>query len=281
MRYSKHMNYSEWASEYLTKQTLHLHKQPVTVWQASYVKDRPNMLLVHGITGDHYGLVPLVEELSKTYNCLIVELPGHGTTAPVKLFNAGTLQKWFRDIHDVIERDIRPIDVVCAHSFGCTAVVGESNYERRTKTILLNPVPHPSKLYAEYARVIMKFAAFWAAFYNLRAFIFLRSMTLAKVNSWDSRRRISWVSRYSRPSYRQIIYQAGLVDIILDETAYKYVKDRIDLVICGLDDTTASQCDSLELEDVFGTSPIQFLRGGHLLPIESPRRVADLIRRVV
>jgi hypothetical protein len=48
-----------------------------------------------------------------------------------------------------------------------------------------------------------------------------------------------------------------------------------------MDDTTADQRDSLELGEVFGTSPVLFLKGGHLLPIESPRRVADLIRLAV
>ncbi|MNY74968.1 hypothetical protein D3C86_2141260 [compost metagenome] len=53
------------------------------------------------------------------------------------------------------------------------------------------------------------------------------------------------------------------------------------LVVCGLDDTTASQRDSLELENVFGNSPLHFLKGGHLLPIESPERVAALIKLAV
>ncbi|MFI5212758.1 MAG: hypothetical protein ACHQTE_02245, partial [Candidatus Saccharimonadales bacterium] len=171
--------------------------------------------------------------------------------------------------------------VVCAHSFGCSAVVGEKQFRRHTKTILLNPVPHPSSMYAQYARLVMRFAGFWAIFYNLRAFIFLRSVTLSKINSWESRRRIGWVAKYSRPTYRQVVYQAGLVDIILDTKSYSHVHNSIDLVVCGIDDTTAEQRDSLELGSVFGTSPIKFLRGGHLVPIESPARVAELIKQVV
>jgi hypothetical protein len=127
----------------------------------------------------------------------------------------------------------------------------------------------------------MRYAGFWGLFYNLRLFIFLRSITLVKANTWAARKNVGWVSKYSRPTYRQVIYQAGLVDIILDKKAYGYVKDRIDLIVCGLEDTTADQRDSLELEKVFGTSPVLFLKGGHLLPIESPERVADLIRLAV
>jgi pimeloyl-ACP methyl ester carboxylesterase len=275
------MNYTAWASENLTKKSLRLRNKHVSIWEAPFAENRSTMLLVHGITGDRYGLVPLVEELSKNYNCLIVELPGHGASDQIKLADASMLQKWFSDVHAHIEKEIRKIDIVCAHSFGCTAVVGESNRGGHAKTILLNPVPQPSGLYAEYAQLIMRFAGFWAVFYNMRAFVFLRSVALAKGNNWEARKNIGWVSRYSRPTYRQVIYQAGLVDIILDKTAYSYVKDHIDLVICGLEDTTASQRDSLELESVFGNSPVLFLRGGHLLPIESPERVAAMIRLVV
>ena len=276
------MNYTSWAAENLSKQTLTLRHRNVTLWRTTYVDGLPTILFVHGITGDHYGLVPLIEELSKTHNCLILELPGHGTSTEINLQQASVLQKWFTDIKALIEKEVTPIDVVCAHSFGCTAVVGQSNhYHRSTKTILLNPVPHPSGVYAEYARIIMRSARFWAIFYNVRAFVFLRSVTLSKANSWDAHKRIGWVSRYSRPTYRQVVYQARLVDIILDPHAYSYVKDKIDLIICGLDDTTAHQRDTLEMESIFGKSPVFFLRGGHLLPIETPDRVAALIRQIV
>jgi pimeloyl-ACP methyl ester carboxylesterase len=158
------MNYSEWAAEHLTKKILHLRSKRVVVWQASHASGRSTMLLVHGITGDHSGLVPLVSELSKTYNCLILELPGHGSTDKIRLSNAGMLQKWFRDAQALIEKEIGHVDIVCAHSFGCSAVVGHGSHAYRKKTILLNPVPHPSGVYAEYARDIMRFAGFWALF---------------------------------------------------------------------------------------------------------------------
>jgi pimeloyl-ACP methyl ester carboxylesterase len=276
------MNYSLWAQEHLTKISILLRNKRVALWQAPSIDGRPTMLLVHGITGDHFGLVPLVSELTKTYNCIIVELPGHGGTTQVRLRSAIELQHWFNDLYAKIEEEIALIDIVCAHSFGCTAVVGENRYAHtKTKTVLLNPVPHPSSLYAQYARLIMQFARFWAFFYNWRIFVFARSATLAKVNSWESRQRIGWVSKYSRPNYRQVVFQAGLVDIILDTTSYSHVKDKIELVVCGIEDTTAEQRDSLELAVVFGVSPVEFLRGGHLLPIESPARVAELIQRFV
>lgn len=273
------MNYTDWSDKNLKKQSVNVRKREVAVWQSPVISGRETILLVHGISGDHYGLVPLVYELSKDYNCLIVDLAGHGASQELLFKNARDLQEWFIEAHDVISQQIVPIDIVCAHSFGCSAVVGESNAKRSTKTILLNPVPHPSGVYRQYARLVVRFSGFWALFYNLRLFIFLRSLTLAKVNTREAHKRVGWVSKYSRPTYRQIIYQAKLVDIILDTTAYSHVNDAIDLIICGLDDTLADQRDCLELATIFGNSPVAFLRGGHLLPIESPERVAHLIRK--
>jgi pimeloyl-ACP methyl ester carboxylesterase len=275
------MNYNDWIAKNMTKRSVTVRDCQVAVWQSPLLTDRPTMLLVHGITGDHFGLVPLAYELSKDYNCLVIELAGHGASEELKFEDADDLQAWFVEAHDEINRQIATIDSVCAHSFGCMAVVGKSNAARTTKTVLLNPVPHPSGIYRQYAHMIVGFSSFWALFYNLRVFVFLRGLTLAKVNTREARKRVGWVSKYSRPSYRQVIYQAKLVDIILDTTAYADVKDKMSLIVCGLEDTLADQRDSLELEAVFGNSQVMYLRGGHLLPIESPERVAQLLRKVL
>lgn len=273
------INYKKWTDANLTQSTLRIRDAAVGLWRTDHDVARPTILLVHGITGDRFGLVPLIEVLSRDYNCLLLELPGHGSSDRIALRNSHDLQVWFNEAYVIIERDISPIAVVAAHSFGCTAVIG--GLARTAKTVLLNPVPYPSALYVQYARLIMSYSTFWGVFYNVRLFIWLRSRTLAKVPGREASRRIRFVSRYSRPRYRQVVYQSGLVDIILDEASYGYVRDNIDLVVCGLEDTTAKQRDSLELSAVFGASPLELLRGGHLLPIESPERVAHLISRVV
>jgi hypothetical protein len=106
-------------------------------------------------------------------------------------------------------------------------------------------------------------------------------MTLAKVRTREAMRRVRWVGWNSRATYSQIVFQSRLVDIILDAGAYKHAREGIALVICGMFDTTAFERDSLDMEEVFGDTRVVFLRGGHLLPIESPGRVASLIREAV
>ncbi|MDB5178030.1 MAG: Acetoin dehydrogenase subunit dihydrolipoyllysine-residue acetyltransferase, partial [Candidatus Saccharibacteria bacterium] len=193
------------------------------------------------------------------------------------LHYAHDFQVWFDNTYEALTGGFSKIDWVVAHSFGCTAVLRS----KHAKIILLCPVPSPSKLYRQYAWIIMRLAPFWAFFYSWKIFVWMRGAALRKVRTSEARLRIRWAGFQSHATYTQIIYQARLVNIILDQTAYDDVSDQIKLVIVGLEDTTAKQRDSAELGTVFKHTTIEFLRGGHLLPIESPDRTARQIKRVL
>jgi len=271
------MNYGAWIKNHLSQVTIENDNRSVSLW-CSEPSDKPLLLLVHGISGDHVGLVPLAAELSKNYRLAMLDLPGHGSSDQLAIPDAKTLQAWFDGIVDKIEAELGAVTAVCAHSFGCSAVISAKMLAKK-KVILLNPVPAPSGMYSTYSRMIMDSAHFWAHIYNWPPFVLLRGMTLAKVPSREALRRVRWTGLHSRPSFEQIVYQAGLVDMILDGSAYRHAKDgKVALVICGMYDTTARQRDTLDMEAVFGPTKTVFLKGGHLVPIESPDRVAHLIR---
>lgn len=271
------MDYGAWIKTHLKQVTLENDNRLVSLW-CGKPNDKPLLLLVHGISGDHVGLVPLAVELSKNYRIVMLDLPGHGRSDQLPIPDAKTLQDWFDGIIEKIEKELGDITAICAHSFGCSAVMSDRMLAKK-KVILLNPVPTPSGMYASYSRMIMDSAHFWAHVYNWPPFILLRGMTLAKVPSREALRRVRWTGLHSRPSFEQIVFQAGLVDMILDGSAYRHAASgKVALVVCGLYDTTARQRDTLDMETVFGTTKAVFLKGGHLVPIESPDRVAHLIR---
>lgn len=272
------MDYQAWSKKHLKRVSLRQLGKTTSVW-CTEESDKPLLVLVHGITGDYSGLVPLAAELAGRYRLAIVDLPGHGKSSVIRLPDASSLQRWFDAVLEKIEKEIGKPEYIVAHSFGCAAVIGAETL-RRHKVILLNPVPTPSEMYSRYARVIMRSASFWAYVYNWRFLIYLRGTALIKNHARDAKKRVYWVGRQSRPSYSQTIFQAGLVDLILDESAYRNVHDgRVKLVVCGMFDTTAKQRDSLDMREVFGDTDIVFLRGGHLLPIEDPARVAAVLLR--
>lgn len=271
------MNYMTWQKAELTERRYRGPHQTTSVWCTDGV-GKPLVVLVHGISGDHAGLVPLAAELSKTYRVAIVELPGHGGSGMIRHPSAMKFQRWFRDVLELIEKDLGHAVFVVAHSFGCSVVL-DDHILRTKKVVLLNPVPAPSDMYARYSQLVVRSSHFLAHIYNWRLFILMRSVVLTKVSDKEARRRVRWVGWNSRPKARQIVYQAKLVDMILDETVYgRLPKDAVSLVICAFGDTTARQRDTLHMEDVFGKVPAIFLEGGHLLPIESPGRVAYAIR---
>lgn len=274
------MDYAAWTNKRLARLEL-MHDAHVTSVWCTEPNGKPLLVLVHGISGDHIGMVPLAHELAKHYRVAIIEMPGHGKSDSIPLPNAQALQRWFDSAMVALEEKMGTVAAVCAHSFGCSAVLSGQTVERR-KIILLNPVPTPSGMYVTYSRMIMNSAHLWAHVYNFRLFVMLRSLTLTKLRTREAKRRVRWVGWRSKPSFEQIVFQAGLVDMILDGSAYRHAGNGgVSLVVCGLYDTTARQRDSLDMEGVFGGAHVVFLRGGHLLPIESPDRVARLIRDTV
>jgi pimeloyl-ACP methyl ester carboxylesterase len=272
------MDYTAWSKEHLEQHVVRLaDNSQVSLWGTA-PSEKPLLVFVHGIGGDRAGLVPLAAELEPFFRIALVELPGHGGSSRVPLPDVSALQGWFQAVLARIEEDIAPVAAICAHSFGCSAVLGKEVLARK-KVILMNPVPTPSGMYATYARAIMDSAYFWAHIYNWRPLALLRGRVLMKIRTHDAIRRVHWVSRWSVATPDQVVYQAGLVDIILDKAAYRGIGgESVALVICGMFDTTAHERDSLDMEAVFGGSRTVFLRGGHLLPIEAPVRVASLVR---
>ena len=274
------MDYGAWVDDHLTQVVIAHDRHKVSVW-CTEPSDKPLIVLVHGISGDHMGLVPLAVELASQYRIALIDLPGHGKSDALPLPNAATLQEWFDEILHKVEKEVGSADTVIAHSFGCSAVLSQKVLTEH-KVILLNPVPTPSTMYASYARVIMDSAHFWAHIYNWPPFVLLRGMTLTKITTREAFRRVRWTGLNSRPTFEQTIFQASLVDMILDGSAYKHTgKGHVNLIVCGMYDTTARQRDTLDMEAVFGPSRVVFLRGGHLVPIEMPDRVATLIREVM
>lgn len=268
------MDYLEWAEQNLALERLSIGGKTTAVWHTKPNPARSNIVFVHGISGDRHGLVPLLARLADTYNCILVELPGHGSSDFLPLRSSRDLQEWWRQATQQIEQRYGSIVVMVAHSFGCLAFSRAIDCQK----IMINPVPEPAEQYARYARVMRRLAPFIGLIYNLRWFVWLRSAVLIKNRTLESRRNVRWVSKLSKPSFQQFIYQSRLTAMLSDSFGVPRSYSDINLVIVGISDTSARQRDTLDFRKVFGPdSELLFLRGGHLLPIEDPARVSEVI----
>lgn len=271
------MNYQSWSQTALRKITITTGTTDTAVWCDQSSK-KPLVVLVHGLSGDHYGLVPLAYELSDIYRIAIVELPGHGDSDSIPLSDAASLEIWFETVLSQIVEDMGRPAFICTHSFASLAVLSK-NILSAYPTVLLNPVPTPSRTYIWYAKLMMHTARLWAQLYNWHPLVYMRGLIVTRVFEKDARTRVHWVGYRSKINYRQAVYQSRLITMALDNSVYAHAADgQVRLVICGTLDVIPLQRDVASMRSVFGSTKIEFVRGGHIMPIESPRQVAAIIK---
>lgn len=270
--------YDTWIDTQLTAGNVEYRKKNIRIWTTEDT-DKPIAVLVHGISGDHNGLVPLAVELAKTYRIVLVDMPGHGQSDAVRLGSVGALDGWCASLLSDIETTKGPISLVVAHSFGCMAML-DDDILHRYNVVFLNPAPTLTAMYRRYETFIRRTVTMWSFCYNWRPFVYMRGRSLRMIHTPDAKWRVRWVGRRSRANKAQIVYQGNLSRLALNHTTFAHVRDTVALVVCGMSDTTATQRDSVDMMHVFGSTPVLFLRGGHLLPIEAPARVAEVIVRM-
>ncbi len=271
------MDYQKWGETALQKITLRHGTSTTAVW-CDAPSSKPVAIFIHGLSGDHFGLVPLAYELSGHYQIAIVELPGHGDSDQIPLPDVASLQRWFMATLDSIIQQIGEPALICTHSFASLAVLNEKILAKYS-TILLNPVPIPSQSYIRYAKCVMWSSWVWAYWYSWRISVYIRGRIVTRIHTDAAQERVNWVGRHARTTYRQAIYQARLIDMALDVSAYQYASDgQVTLVVCGKNDMIPAEYTQQSMRTIFGSTTMIFVEGGHILPIESPSVVAQIIK---
>ena len=82
-------------------------------------ESRQTVLLVHGVGGNYFGLVPLAYEMKDKFNVVMVDLPSHGDSQDIGGDILGNLRRWSESLVEVLRDYDLDIDYVIAHSFGC------------------------------------------------------------------------------------------------------------------------------------------------------------------
>ncbi len=271
--------YCDWERANLTHRSLKLHRGHIGVWATEFTSRKPTAVLVHGVNGDHHGLVPLARELVADYNLILLDLPGHGKSSRQKIAATSDLVEWFDEACRLIETEIAPVTTVIGHSFGCVPVAGSRVV--RDRIILITPVIALGRWYAWYARTMRLLSFLVAPIYCLKPFARLRGRVMAhEPADQEVRTRIDYVSSYSRATTMQTKYQASLTKILVDTSVYEDVADRdVSLVVMGQFDRLNRLSDESSLRRLFGSgAELAYVPSGHLAPIERPGVVAALLR---
>lgn len=271
------MNYTEWRDTYLQKVQI---DDDIVFWRCGALRG-PLVILVHGISGDHNGMLPLAQDLARDYHVVLVDLPGHGQATMPSRAKLVELQTWLSRSLPLIEERLGASATIIAHSFGCAVVVGTDTMFNH-KTIFICPVPRPSVSYKFYAGLMWLSAPLISLIYNWGPFVTVRGIVLRRQPSKDSWARICWVGKNSQPTRPQFIYQARLIKKSLTAPLAPLAARRsVGHVIRATQDTTAHERTKEALANVFPNAVIAEVVGGHLVPIESPHLVADILRRFI
>lgn len=235
-------------------------------------KSTTTLLFVHGIGGDHHGMVPLAHLFKDLCNVLFVDLPGHGNSAMPPKDSLAFLEEWSRQLTSTLDGRV---DMVVAHSFGCYA----TQFMEAPMTCYINPPLSLSPAVLEYSLKLFSVRYLASLVYNVRPYALWRGQQLVQHLTDIVKARIAWVTDSSKISRNQFLFQARqarqttdgrqlLKRELIDRVGSSFVVSRFDQIAT----VAPEQYSWIE------ALPVLQLPDDHLSILESPESIADLIK---
>ncbi len=236
-------------------------------------KNKPLAVFFHGFGGNYFGLTPLAHELSCKYSILIVELPSHGKSSIANLDHTILLNAFYISLINIIKKEFEEPKIIIAHSFGC--FIAKNNViSKKIPTVLICPVYTPSSSFLKGMFLSQKSSLFMVLS-NIPILSPFKALFLQRRWSLQAFINIFENIFYCQNSIKQLLSQQNLIDIALKKDIFfnNYVK----LVINGKSDNTIDKNKKELSKKLFKHANIVDLKGGHLLPMESPKEIAKTI----
>lgn len=236
---------------------------------------KPVALFLHGVNGDHHGMVPLAYK-TQEYRPILVDLVGHGETAIPQdgAADLATIRRWFSQVIDQVAKRYGQPSLVITHSFGCYAV----DRGNQIKAVFICPVPTVSKFYVHVSRIgdaVFK-TKLAVRFYNSFPFAVARGIKLLRTRTRQTVNLVVFLSKVSRAAtVEQRRYQARLSLISSQKDLFRDISPEV--AIIGLADKVADERTLDQIQSVFQVATVVSVSGGHLAPIENTKEIFDII----
>lgn len=235
---------------------------------------KPFIIMVHGITGNHFGLLPLAYELRTHFRIYIVDLPNHGESDFSRQAerDINFLRDWFDGaVDEICRRENAQPERIVAHSYGCLVV--SAKMLEQQNVVLISPPMAVGRWYKLGVKIGTKLSHSFAFLYNLRIFSMPKACSISKVRSRETMRLMRWNSVVGSPKWSQVPAQTRMFHIALspivmsvgDISPHSIIAGRYDLVV-PLEELEANFAD---------ISQITVLEAGHLPPLECPKLLAQ------
>ena len=159
------------------------------------------LLFVHGVGGDHHGMMPLAYCLKDTYRVIFVDLPGHGNSAMPPTTDITFLKRWSQELLAAFDM---PIEMVVGHSFGCYS----AQFMAASHVCYINPPLSLSPGVLKYSLTFYSIRHLASLVYNIRPYAHWRGKQLVHTLDPMVEARIAWVSDSTSISRAQFLFHA-------------------------------------------------------------------------
>ncbi len=261
--------YDQWLSGF-QNQTLEVADISTAVYSApSMTDERQTVLLIHGVSGNFYGLVPLAYELRNRFNIVLVDLPSHGRSQNLSEDIQEKLDVWSENLVGSLgEAGIR-VDSVLAHSFGCYLAPRMGCQ----KTWLINPPAELRAFSVLYARLAYQTRAVIAPLYNLRWVERIRRWYMLPAQTGLVTQRLNWSLDKGVADKSQLLCQIAMMkEVLFQKRTFSSDYHAHGVVISRNDTVTKPTLGTLS------TNKLLITDSGHLSPAESPEIIAKFIQ---
>lgn len=270
----------------LTHHTISVDGRLVSYWSSSD-ETKPPLVLVHGFRGNHKGLGSLAAVLSDHFQVFTPDLPGYGKSASLP---ANTIAGYGEAIAGFIAARKLDRPVLLGHSFGAAVTLYTAAHHASLirQLILLCPVVPAGALTTGWTKFWVRLFTALPATHRRkllqnRPLNILESLTMVRSLHPGMIRAVIDGRLTERLQNGEAVITENLISLWNTDTASLARKVTTPTAIIGgsidtLAPTTTLRWLQRHLPE--GASRTMIPTGGHLLPIEHPRRVAEVIRRL-
>ena len=253
-------------------------------WEKNHTQ-KSAIIFLHGFPGSHKGMMEMAKEING-HRLIVPDLPGCGESAPFKERNSlKGYAKWVSDFLDKLSVDKA---IVVGHSFGARVALtfGDCYPGKTEKLALITPVVKVDSLLGRLASLDYKFTGF-LPLYMQKAWLFnkvyrkVANVLVYKTSGSEKRKQLI---KNTDEEIKKVDARANM-EIFSDFYGGESIADgrkiNIDtLIIAGGKDEIATLNSIQELCNRFTDAKIEIMKNaGHLVVLESPKAVANIIKK--
>lgn len=250
-------------------------------------RKKPPLLLLPGFTGIHSDLLPLAHELSSDFYLIIPDFPGWGKSQ--RLDEALTITHYAQFLFAVLQEEHIEIISIAGHCMG-TAIAIEFGYlfPKYIVSLFLIGIPYQDgmwskKLFLHLADMSRSFPPFLRPLFFLwrsRVIGIPLSFFVLQFRTFRKKLRITMKNAFAQSKQNEMVIEENWISFI----HFNYTKARRFLfpvhIIQGEKDILIPYTQGMKFYTLLKHATFDLIPdAGHLPPVETPGKVAKLIKK--